>query len=1049
MYNKKVLSEATKNLNSTKAPAKKKDRIVNNNKLLPFISNEGYKQGPPPTGSHYRIPGDGAGTSIYNPTPYPLNLIGPNGTQAQIGPWDTNTQHFDEPYMDEFPMAAYGGDISIPDLTDYEDGGEYDLSDEEIAELKKGGYVVHELPSIPKKKGSKGYSRSLQATNKLFAQNPLTKKPKSKKRKVFDPDSKYYQDGGTQLPEDYSQFTNFNQTLPSNLQDPEYQYGNPDQYDLYGMWNTLGKPASFKDVQDSDYFPLQDDGTYHGFSVGSDGTVLKPMSHSTTWKEVMNSSLNTDPYFKENRLIKNEQGRLQYVPNKQEGGISPLEGNYISKVIMNRNRGTDFVDRAYALGANPGTSMFNVPDDEQFGAHMSHKMAYGEGEGGKTWMFPTVLNPNDEAIEVPGQYADYISSEGYKYATGMKQKGGFQDDIDKRRQVLRDWTYGESIGMLQKAQVGLNTGTRVSEDEVKGLQEAKTKELSYAKTAAQKAEITKRYDRLLQEAGYRLQGAKQQQKTAPNQVVQNIKQTSDKAKAQRIANQERAALNKATGAGPGSSTYVTPNKIDVPVSSTPLEDKKAIEDFVANKVNRGVAAETLGNRYFDQTGDTDMNQMLLNKIYSDPNAFEDIEDAEYRIWKRGEEKAYQNANYFDRALNELQAFTTDAPGQIMRTLEGKRSLMGQGYRSLNPEEYEDSRFYDRALGYGVEGALPWFNAFNPLRYASKAGVDLGKGNVASGAGNLALAIASGTGLGAGVKGVNALSKASLPFLSKYSGATYGNLAKAYFPASGAARDLGFGGPDDPSSLRIVDRMIAGKTPVGEGLSNIGLNMLDYSPIARLSKTPGKIIPKVELTEMGKAGLQGLGEKSQRVVNFLDKPRFALTASKPTLSRPLPISISKPVAGPLLNNQRSIGNARNFSVADVLRNATVLRTGVALKDAPSLSTAVAAATSNKPWEQKYEDLKNIGYHYGNAGLGLAPVFGPAGRALYGSNPAAAAFFADNISKLNKGDYEGFRSIFPAARILTGRQEGGDVWEEEIDDERRRELEAQGYIIEDLD
>jgi hypothetical protein len=819
MYNKKVLSEATKNLNSTKAPAKKKDRIVNNNKLLPFISNEGYKQGPPPAGTHYRIPSN----TIYNPTDQNIIAVGSDGEKRFVAAGDTRNHRFGgSEYVDEFPMAAYGGDISIPDLTDYEDGGEYDLSDEEIAELKKGGYVVQELPSMPKKKGSKGYSRSLQATNKLFTKNPLLKKTKSKKRKVFDPDSKYYANGGD-----------------------------------------------------------------------------------------------------------------------------------------------------------------------------------------------------------------------------------FSTDIDKRRQVLRDWTYGESIGMLQKAQVGLNTGTRVSEDEVKGLQEAKTKELSYAKTAAQKAEITKRYDRLLQEAGYRLQGAKQQQKTAPNQVVQNIKQTSDKAKAQRIANQERAALNKATGAGPGSSTYVTPNKIDVPVSSTPLEDKKAIEDFVANKVNRGVAAETLGNRYFDQTGDTDMNQMLLNKIYSDPNALEDIEDAEYRIWKRGEEKAYQNANYFDRALNELQAFTTDAPGQIMRTLEGKRSLMGQGYRSLNPEEYEDSRFYDRALGYGVEGALPWLNDYNPLRYASKAGVDFTKGNVASGAGNLALAIASGTGLGAGAQGVNALSKASLPFLSKYSGATYGNLAKAYFPASGAARDLGFGGPDDPSSLRIVDRMIAGKTPVGEGLRNIGLNMLDYSPIARLSKTPGKIIPKVQLTEMGKAGLQGLQEKSQGVVNFLDKPRFALTASKPTLSRPLPISISKPVAGPLLNNQRSIGNARNFSVADVLRNATVLRTGVALKDAPSLSNAVAAATSDKPWEQKYEDLKNIGYQYGNAGLGLAPVFGPAGRALYASNPAAAAFFADNISKLNKGDYEGFRSIFPAARILTGRQEGGDVWEEEIDDERRRELEAQGYIIEDLD
>jgi len=496
-----------------------------------------------------------------------------------------------------------GGDISIPDLNQYEDGGEYDLTQEEIDDLIAQGYIVEDADeykkggtprALPKKKSSKGYSRSLTATNKLFAESPLTKKSKSKKNKIFDPNAKYYQDGGpysktintftnpvvnetdentgynaatgeinqdtrpgsiennnwwtehekfhhlqnlaggmssagilgqrpnntvasdqamgnyynrrdneleaqtnamikadpnlqfiprnklaegagpgfigandlmysdpstlegearnyenyirqggksifpqkqeggAQLPKDYSQFTNFHQTLPSNLQDPEYQYGNPDQYDLYGMWNTLGKPGSFKDVQDSDYFPLQDDGTYHGFSVGSDGTVLKPMSHSTTWKEVMNSQLNTDPYFKENRLIKNEQGRLQYVPNKQEGGISPLEGNYISKVIMNRNRGTDFVDRAYALGDNPGTPMFNLPDNEQFGQNMSHKMAWGDDDNGQAWMYPTIMNPNDEAIQVPTQYANYISSEGYKYATGMKQKGGAQDRFNTK-----------------------------------------------------------------------------------------------------------------------------------------------------------------------------------------------------------------------------------------------------------------------------------------------------------------------------------------------------------------------------------------------------------------------------------------------------------------------------------------------------------------------------------------------------------------------------------------------------------------------------------------
>ena len=128
---------------------------------------------------------------------------------------------------------------------------------------------------------------------------------------------RWLQEGG-ELPEDYSEFESFSQTLPSNLQDPDFEYGNPDQYNLYGMWETAGKPGSFSDVQDGEYFPLQDDGTYHGFTVGSDGEFLKPMSHGTTWKEVMNAHLNTDPYFQQNRIIKNEEGRLQYVPNEDE-----------------------------------------------------------------------------------------------------------------------------------------------------------------------------------------------------------------------------------------------------------------------------------------------------------------------------------------------------------------------------------------------------------------------------------------------------------------------------------------------------------------------------------------------------------------------------------------------------------------------------------------------------------------------------------------------------------------------------------------------------------
>jgi hypothetical protein len=130
-------------------------------------------------------------------------------------------------------------------------------------------------------------------------------------------------------------------------------------------------------------------------------------------------------------------------PNFQDGGVSPLEGDLISNVIMNRNKGVDFVDRAYALGDNPGTPMFNTFDDEEFGSNMSHKMAWGEDDNGQTWMFPTIFNPNNEAIQVPNQYADYISNKGYKNATGMNyQDGGFIMDLtDDEIQTYKDGGY--------------------------------------------------------------------------------------------------------------------------------------------------------------------------------------------------------------------------------------------------------------------------------------------------------------------------------------------------------------------------------------------------------------------------------------------------------------------------------------------------------------------------------------------------------------------------------------------------------------------------------
>jgi hypothetical protein len=68
---------------------------------------------------------------------------------------------------------------------------------EQPEDFKRGGST--KLPKMPKpsKKGvlAKGYSRSLEATNRLFTENKLFARPKSRKRKVFDPGANYEEGG--------------------------------------------------------------------------------------------------------------------------------------------------------------------------------------------------------------------------------------------------------------------------------------------------------------------------------------------------------------------------------------------------------------------------------------------------------------------------------------------------------------------------------------------------------------------------------------------------------------------------------------------------------------------------------------------------------------------------------------------------------------------------------------------------------------------------------------------------------------------------------------
>jgi len=111
------------------------------------------------------------------------------------------------------------------------------------------------------------------ARNILFTKNPLFKKSKSVKNKIFDPNSPYFQDGGiTKLsPEEEIEFQKFYATLPENLQTDDATY------DIRGYWDSEGRPEKFNYDQ-----PKESDGYYHAYSINQNtGEYLKSPAHET------------------------------------------------------------------------------------------------------------------------------------------------------------------------------------------------------------------------------------------------------------------------------------------------------------------------------------------------------------------------------------------------------------------------------------------------------------------------------------------------------------------------------------------------------------------------------------------------------------------------------------------------------------------------------------------------------------------------------------------------------------------------------------------------
>jgi hypothetical protein len=140
------------------------------------------------------------------------------------------------------------------------------------------------------------------------------------------------------LPSDYDKFLAYSKTAPENRRpDANWQYGDPRQYDHYGMWDALGKPENFNQALEMNphWQPDPYDGMYHGFSTNPNtGVWLK--SHipgesepgSTAWMENLAFALSNDPNWgpkNQNLVYDPELQRMRYINREQQGGLQKAQ----------------------------------------------------------------------------------------------------------------------------------------------------------------------------------------------------------------------------------------------------------------------------------------------------------------------------------------------------------------------------------------------------------------------------------------------------------------------------------------------------------------------------------------------------------------------------------------------------------------------------------------------------------------------------------------------------------------------------------------------------
>jgi hypothetical protein len=316
--------------------------------------------------------------------------------------------------------------------------------------LKRGGSL--KLPKMPKasKKGklSKSYSKSLEATNRLFTENNLFEKPKSRKRKIFDPNANYAEGGDTDgCPEGYV-FYNGQCVLweEPNIIDTPNNTG-------YNAANFSIQRNSNNPIEQNDWWKEHE--KFHhlqnlagGMSTsGQLGMRPNPYVASSASMNAYYDRRNSE---KENEINKMIQGNpnLQFIPrNKLNESIFPVEGE-----------GPSFVGAEDLIYMNPTTVEGEARIAEENFEKTGRSMFPEKQKGGEAACPPGYTKVNGQCKKINA----FVTSDPDEYAF---RKAAYDDSLWLHQNNLKPLNtrgivgYGLARDQLKKYDVTTKKGS--------------------------------------------------------------------------------------------------------------------------------------------------------------------------------------------------------------------------------------------------------------------------------------------------------------------------------------------------------------------------------------------------------------------------------------------------------------------------------------------------------------------------------------------------------------------------------------------------------------